>query len=340
MSANAVSGVLEVVTVGHAIVDVLAFTDDSTVEALRVTKGTMTLVDGVESVRIYAGLGPGTEVSGGSAANTAVGLAELGVGAGFIGKVRDDTLGQVFAHDIRASGVAFDVPPASAGPGTGRCLVMVTPDAEKTMCTHLGIGAELSPDDVDTGRVGAADVVYIEGYLCGVEATAATVDRVIEAARAGGSRVALSLSDPFWVQIHGGALDALLDRVDVLFANADEACGLVGTEDLDVAIKALAGRCETVTVTCGAEGARVAQGGAVMSVPAAPAARVVDTTGAGDMYAAGFLCGLVRGLSPEDSARLGGIVAAEVVSHLGARPQVPLVDLVAATGLSVPARRG
>lgn len=322
------------VTVGHAIVDVLVPTDDAVVAGLGLTKGTMTLVDDERSEQIYEALGAGTTASGGSAANTAVGLAALGRATTFVGKVRDDALGAVFTDDIRAAGVSFDVPAGHDGPGTGRCMIMVTPDSERTMCTNLGIGDLLGTDDIDPTLVAAAQVVYVEGYLCGLESTEATVEAILAAASRAGTTVALSLSDPFWVQLHGDAMVKLLDRVDILFANEDEARGLVGTDDVDEAVATLAARCATVVVTRGAAGSVVASGGATISVPAAEVSRVVDTTGAGDSFAAGFLHGFVRGADPERCARLGGVVAAEVIGHLGARPLVSLTGLAASAGLT------
>lgn len=322
------------VAVGHAIVDVLVPTGDDVVAGLGLTKATMTLVDPDRAEEVYAALGAGTTASGGSAANTAVCLASLGAATAFVGKVRDDSLGMIFTDDIRAAGVDYDVTVGYEGPGTGRCLILVTPDGERTMCTSLGIGDFLGVDDVDAGVIEAAQVVYVEGYLCGLGSTDAAVERIVSTAAGAGTRVALSLSDPFWVQLHGGTLRGLLERVDVLFANEDEARGLTGTDDLDAAVASLAERCDTVVVTRGAAGSIVASGGSTVEVPAELVRRVVDTTGAGDSFAAGFLHGAVRGAGPEDCARLGAVVAAEVVSHLGARPLVPLSKLAASAGLT------
>jgi sugar/nucleoside kinase (ribokinase family) len=324
---------VDVVAVGHAIVDVLAPTGDDVVAELGLTKGAMTLVDDEQAERIYAALGPAVEVSGGSAANTAVGLAALGADAAFVGKVRDDQLGAVFAHDIRAARVRFAVPAATAGPPTGRSIILVTPDAEKTMCTNLGIGGALLPGDVDEELISAARIVYIEGYLCGPPHMDATVEQVFAAATRHATMVALSLSDPVWVQLYGRELDRLLDRVDLLFANEQEACALAGSDDLNVVAARLAARVDTVVVTLGASGALVAHGGDVVRASATPVEQVVDTTGAGDMFAAGFLYGVTRDLGMERSARLGGVVAAEIVSHLGARPVESLHALAEAAGL-------
>jgi sugar/nucleoside kinase (ribokinase family) len=325
----------QVISLGHPIVDVLSLSDDELVASLGLQKGTMTLVDDEQAEKIYASLGPATEASGGSAANTAAGLASLGGTVEFIGKVRDDGLGEVFTHDIRAAGVQYDVVPATEGPGTGRCLILVTPDAEKTMCTNLGVGAFLSAADVDAAasKIGAAHVVYLEGYLCGKPESAAAIDRAVSLSQEAGTLVAFSASDPAWVSLHLEELTVLSEQVDIIFANEEEARRLAGTSDLDEALSTLGARCQTVAVTLGAAGSVVAQGGDRVRVPAAPVASVVDTTGAGDSFAAGFLYGLVNDMAPERCARLGALAAAEIVSHLGARPLRRLSDLAAAAGL-------
>ncbi len=318
---------------GHAIVDVLSPCHDERVASLGLEKGTMTLIDDDRAEEIYAALGPATEASGGSAANTAACLASLGASVEFIGKVADDGLGQVFAHDIRSAGVRFEVSPADSGAGTGRCLVMVTPDAEKTMCTNLGVGAYLQSEDVDRRSIAAARVLYLEGYLCGKEESAGAVDAAVDAARQAGTLVAFSASDPAWVHLHRDELSALLDRVDILFANEPEALGLSGCRSLDEAVEALAKRCPTVAVTLGSAGCVVVGDEGSVRVPASPVDHVVDTTGAGDSFAAGFLYGVVNELGAESSARLGGLAAGEIVSHIGARPISPLSELAAAAGL-------
>jgi len=323
-----------VVCMGHAIVDVLAPSPDELVARFGLEKGTMTLIDDDQAETIYASLGPATEASGGSAANTAASLASLGAAVQFIGKVRDDLLGHVFVHDIGAAGVRFEVPPQPEGPGTGRCLIMVTPDAEKTMCTSLGIGALLTPDDVDVDAIAAAEVLYMEGYLYGDRPTDAAVQRAVAAAQGAGTLVAFSLSDPVWVELHRAELDGLLDRVDLLFANEEEACGMAGTKDVEAAVAILGKRGPTVAVTRGPLGSMVATRGDVVEVPAAAVTSLVDTTGAGDSYAAGFLYGVVCQMGPERSARLGALAAAEVVSHLGARPLQSLAGLAEAAGFA------
>ena len=323
----------EVVTVGHALVDVLAPVEDAVVAGLGLEKGTMTLVDGDRSEAILSALRPERAVSGGSAANTAVGVAALGGAAGFIGKVRDDEWGRHFAADIRAAGVHYAVPVAADGLPTGHAVVLVTPDGEKTMCTSLGIGDLLAPDDVDRDLVGGASIVYLEGYLCGLPHTEATVLTTLAAAEEAGTAVALSLSDPLWVRLHREELAALLPRVQLLFANGEEACRMVGVEDPHAAAEALGRRCGTVVVTLGADGSLVVGGDRVEAVPAAELTEVVDTTGAGDLFAAGFLHGHLQGAAPTEAARLGALVAAEVVGHLGARPVADLQALAGAAGL-------
>jgi sugar/nucleoside kinase (ribokinase family) len=324
-----------VICLGHPIVDVLSPSDDELVASLGLQKGTMTLVDDEQAEKIYASLGPATEASGGSAANTAAGLASLGATVGFIGKVRDDGLGQVFTHDIRAAGVRYDVVPATEGPGTGRCLILVTPDAEKTMCTNLGIGAFLSDVDVDAAgpEIAAARVVYLEGYLCGKPESAAAIERAVSLAQEADTLVGFSASDPAWVSLHLEELTALSEQVDIMFANEEEAKRLARTSDLEEALSTLAAHCQMVAVTLGAAGSVVAQGGDRVRVPAVPVASVVDTTGAGDSFAAGFLYGLVNDMDSERCARLGALAAAEIVSHLGARPLHRLSDLASAAGL-------
>jgi sugar/nucleoside kinase (ribokinase family) len=321
---------IEVVTIGHAIVDVLAASPDELVHEFGLTKGTMTLVDDLQAEKIYASLGPATEVSGGSAANTAAALASLGANVSFIGKVAEDELGRVFTHDIRAAGVNFQVNPRDGEPGTGRCLIMVTPDAEKTMCTNLGVGALLHPDDLDEQAIAGARILYLEGYLYGDRDTDPAVERAVAVARHSGTLVAFSLSDPFWVNTHHEALDRLLDSVDILFANEEEACGMAGSGDVEAALTALGRRCPTVAVTRGGSGSLVIRDGSLTAVPASRVDRVVDTTGAGDSYAAGFIYGELHELDTERSAWLGALVAGEVVSHFGARPQTSLAELVAA----------
>lgn len=324
-----------VVSLGHAIVDVLARVDDREVTRLGLQKGTMALVDGERAGSLYSSITPDAHASGGSAANTAACLASLGAGVRFVGKVADDELGKVFTEDIRAAGVDYDTPPGGLdGPPTGRCLVLVTPDAEKTMCTDLGAGATIDPADLHEDAIADARVLYMEGYLVGPPGTTVTVERAVEVARRAGTLVAFSASDPGWVALQREALWALLDRVDILFANEPEAMGLTGVDRLDGAIAALLEKVPMAAVTLGGEGSVIAtRDGSRTRVPAMPVESVVDSTGAGDSFAAGFLYGVVNGLPPQSSARLGSLAAGEIVSHLGARPQVRLQDLASGAGL-------
>jgi sugar/nucleoside kinase (ribokinase family) len=324
---------LDVLAVGNAIVDVLSHCDETLLEAHGLTKGTMTLVDREQAERIYDTMGPGVEISGGSAANTTVGVAGLGGAAAFIGKVGDDDLGRIFGHDIRAAGVDFSTLPASPGPATARCLILVTGDAQRTLNTFLGVAAEIGPGDVEEDRVARARITYLEGYLVGMPSAEEALAKAVASAHAAGNRVALTLSDPAWVTGQRAAFEKLLGEVDVLLANEVEALTLTGTDDVHAAVEALRERCPVVTVTRSEHGAVVAGTDGVESVPAAPVAEVVDTTGAGDLYASGFLLGLTRGMQLADCGRLGCLAAGEVISHLGARPQRPLRELAETAGL-------
>jgi sugar/nucleoside kinase (ribokinase family) len=324
----------DVVAVGHAIVDVLSHCDDELLTRHGLVKGTMVLVDGDRATAVYDTMGPGVEVSGGSAANTAAGVASLGGSAAFIGKVADDDLGRIFSHDLRAAGVAFETAPAApGGPGTARCLILVTPDAERTMNTFLGIAAEVGPADVDEGMVTAAAITYLEGYLVGVPSAADALAKAVRVARQAGRRVALTLSDPMWVASCPEAFADLLPSVDILLANEVEALELTGSASVEEAVPVLARSCPVVAVTRSERGAVVTDGKETAVVPAEPIARVVDTTGAGDLFASGFLYGLTRQMPLADAGRLGCLAAAEVISHVGARPQTSLRDLAASAGL-------
>jgi sugar/nucleoside kinase (ribokinase family) len=322
----------DVVTLGHAIVDVLALSSDDVPSRYGMEKGTMTLIEEDQAKELYQILGPAVESSGGSAANTAAGITAFGGTAAFIGKVRDDQLGKVFTHDIRAAGVAFDVAPADSGPSTGLCLVMVHSDAQRTMATYLGAGGNVFPDDVDANMCIEAKVVYVEGYMCGLRETEWTVSKAAAACHLKGGRFALSLSDPYWVDLKAAALGALLDDVDVLFGNEEEVTAMTGAP-LDLALAELAHRCDIVVVTRGALGSLVASRGQVIEVEAHPVDTLVDTTGAGDLYAAGFLYGLTHDYPLGDCAELGSLAAAEVITHLGARPQASLKQLASEAGL-------
>ena len=326
--------VLDVVGVGNAIVDVIASVDESFIGDHDLVKGAMTLVSAERSAELYDAMPPGIAASGGSAANTMAGVASFGGRAAFIGKVRDDQLGEVFIHDIRATGVSFDVPPAPDGPATARCLVQVTPDAERTMNTYLGTAALLEPPDVDTDLVASAGITYCEGYLWDVQVAKDAIRVAMAAAASAGRTVALALSDSYCVQRHRDEwLDLIEDSVDVVFANEAEVCALHPTDDFDTALERTAAMAKTVAVTRGARGSVAVQGSESAIVPAAEIPAVVDVTGAGDLYAAGFLWGLSRGESLIRCAGLGNLAAAEVISHVGARPKVALSQLAAAAGL-------
>ena len=322
---------VDVLALGNAIVDVLSHVDDAVIDGLPVNKGGMTLIGAVEAQDLYGTLGPGVECSGGSATNTVVGAAMLGVRTAFVGRVRDDQLGQVFTHDIRAAGVQFDTAPATDGPETAVCMVMVTPDAHRTMCTHLGASIELGPDDVDEALVRDSAVLYLEGYLWDPPGAREAMRKAIRIAKDEGRAVALSLSDPFAVDRHrADFLDLVDNDVDILFANEHELTSLYGIDDLDTAFNEVMPLVKVAACTRGEHGAVIVGDGETHVIPAEPAAQVVDTTGAGDLFAAGFLAGWTQGRNLHDCGRMGAVAAAEVISHLGARPEADLRALVTA----------
>jgi sugar/nucleoside kinase (ribokinase family) len=332
---------LDVVAIGSALVDVLTHATPDDLDALGLVKGSMTLVDLARAAGVYDAMGPAIEVSGGSAANTAVGIAALGGSVGYVGKVAADELGQVFLHDIEAAGVTLGRvsqvesgdDPADAR-ATGRCLVLVTEDGERTMATHLGVASTLGPEDLDEELVARARVVYLEGYLWDLGPAKAALRRAMELAHGGDAVVALTLSDPFCVERHQREfLDLLHGDVDVLFANEDEVRLLFGVSSFDRAVTALEETGILAALTRGAAGSVVVSASGPIAVPAEPVEYVVDTTGAGDLYASGFLYGLTHGLDPGGCARLGGVCAAEVISHIGARPQADLRQLARQHGL-------
>ncbi len=319
---------LDVVGVGNAIVDVLAQAEDGLLDELGLEKGAMTLIDSERADALYARMPSALEVSGGSAANTLAGIASLGGAGAYIGKVRDDQLGAVFSHDIRAAGVDYRSRPVAAGAPTARCLIFVTPDAQRTMQTYLGISVELGPDDIDPEAIGEAQITYLEGYLFDKEPAKEAFVKAAELAHAAGRKVALSLSDPFCVDRHRGAFRHLVaGHVDILFANADEIVSLFEAASFDDAVAEIRGHCEVAALTRGAEGAVIVGAGEIVEIAAEPVERVVDTTGAGDLFAAGVLFGLTRGYELEACGRLGAIAAAEIIAHYGARPQSPLSEL-------------
>jgi len=321
-----------VTAIGNAIVDVLAKADDDFIAANGMTKGAMQLVFSPEDAdALYAKMGPGTEVSGGSAANTIAGLAALGSACGFIGQVADDQLGDVFAHDIRAAGIRFDTVARTGAPTTGRCLIFVSPDGQRTMNTFLGASHYLPAVALDRELIAASAYLYLEGYLWDPEEPRAAMRAAIDVARAAGRKVAFTLSAEFVIDRHRAAFHELIDGglIDVLFANDAELKSLVEVDDLDAAIAALSPKVALLVVTLGADGAMAVAGGERTMVAAEPVAGVVDTTGAGDLFAAGFLHGQVTGHGLADSLRLGAICAAECIGHIGPRP---IADLKAMAG--------
>ena len=318
---------LDVVGIGNAIVNVMAPADDAFLARHGMIKGTMTLVDEERAGAIYADMGSTVTASGGSAANTVAGIAALGGRTGFIGKIRDDALGTAFRHDIAANGTVFRTSPATSGQ-SARCLILVTPDSQRTMNTFLGASGGLAPDDVDTELIAAAQVVYLEGYLYDAPSAQQAFRAAAAAAHAARRAVALTLSDPFCVQRHRKAfLDLIEGHVNVLFANRIELLALFQTEDFESALERVRGLVGIAAVTSGADGSVVIAGAETIVVSPAPVDAVVDTTGAGDLYAAGFLFGLTRKAPLYDCGRLGSVAAAEIIGHFGARPQANLREL-------------
>ncbi len=321
----------DVVGIGNAIVDVVANADEAFLAEQGLARGTMTLIDAPRADELYALMGPAIEVSGGSVANSLAGVASLGGRGAFIGKVRDDQLGEIFRHDIRAAGIALDTPPTKVGAATARSLIFITSDAQRTMATMLGACVELGPEDVDETRIAAAEVTYLEGYLWDKPRAKEAFVKAARVAHGAGRQVALSLSDPFCVERHREEFRHLVEgHVDILFANEVEVCSLYRAETFDEALQAVRGKCAVAALTRSEKGSVVVAGGDVHLIDAHPVDQVVDTTGAGDLYAAGFLYGYTRGEPPARCARFGGLAAAEVIAHFGARPETPLVELAAA----------
>ena len=320
----------DVVGVGNAIVDVIANASDDLVARLGLVKGSMNLIDEERAHALYDVLGPAIEASGGSAANTMAGVASFGGRPAYIGKVRRDQLGEVFAHDMRAAGVDFDVPAGSQGPSTARCLILVTPDAQRTMNTYLGISSLLEPDDVAAEVVAEGSILFCEGYLWDVESAKAAIRKAMAAAGEADNLVALSLSDTFCIERHHDEFLALVEGpVDIVFANEPELMTLYGVDSFDAGVERVQGTVRLACLTRGAEGSLLVAPDRVVEVPPEPVGRLVDTTGAGDQYAAGVLYGLSRGLDLSDCGRLGSLAASEVISHVGPRPLVPLSQLAA-----------
>ena len=326
---------LDVVGIGNAIVDVLVHAHDDQLDNLELTKGTMALVDENQAERLYASVGPGLETSGGSAANTLAGIAQLGGRAGFIGRVRNDQLGGIFAHDIRSVGARFDTPAATDGPSTARCLIFVTPDAQRTMCTYLGASVGLDPSDLDLEMVAQAKVLYLEGYLWDSDEAKRAFIAAAEVARAHGAEVALSLSDAFCVERHRDSFQQLVDgHVDILFANEMEITSLYKANRFDEAAEQVRGRCRIAALTRSESGSVILNGSGTHHIEPYNLGPLVDTTGAGDLYAAGFLHGHTQGMGVDACGRLASLCAGQVVTQLGPRSQVDLRELVAQHSLS------
>ena len=322
--------------VGNAIVDVLAPCDDAFLSAQGLTPGSMSLVDEDQSAALYAAMAAGVEASGGSAGNTVAGVGSFGGLAAYVGKVAPDTLGQVFTHDIRAAGVAFDTPVLEGGAGTGRCLINVTPDGQRTMSTFLGAANQLGVDDIDATLIGDSAIVYLEGYLFDPAPARAAFEAAAAAAHAAGRKVAITLSDTFVVARWRAELLAFIEAsADIVLANESELAALFETEDFDTAASHLAGMVEIAAITRGEHGSVIVSGAQRIAVAAVPVDKVVDTTGAGDQYAAGFLLGVARGLTLEQAGQLGSLAASEVIAHWGPRPMVSLCDLAMQKGLKL-----
>lgn len=320
---------IDVVGIGNALVDVLSHETDDFVTRLDLERGAMTLIEEDRAHELYDAMGPGVEISGGSAANTVVGVAALGGAAAFVGKARDDQLGEVFRHDLRSLGVRFDNDLADEGPPTGRCLIVVTPDAQRTMNTYLGVSSFLGPDDVDADLVRSAQVVYLEGYLFDRPEAKEAYWKASRLAHDAGRHVSLTLSDSFCVERHWSEWrDLVHDEIDLLFANEAEICALYKC-DFDDALQQVRKEVHAAALTRSAHGSVIVCGDDIHVVPAHPATQLVDTTGAGDLYASGFLYGFTHGFDLGRCGRLGALTAAEVISHLGARPECDLRDLAA-----------
>lgn len=319
----------DVLGVGNAIVDIIASTDDAFLEAQGMAKGGMTLVDEEEANKIYKAMGSAVEASGGSAANTIAGIASLGGKNAFIGKTRDDEFGKIFAHDLHSLDVAFVTPAASKGPATARCLILVTPDAQRTMNTHLGACVGLKPDDIDPELVKASAITYLEGYLFDPPKAKMAFRKAAQIARQAGRKTALTLSDSFCVERYrDDFLDLIRNHVDILFANEAEITSLYPDANIEQAANMLSRNVETVAITRGEKGSLLVRANQRLDIPAQAIQQLVDTTGAGDLYAAGVLHGLSKNMDLSECGRLGSIAAAEVISHYGARPETSLAKLV------------
>jgi sugar/nucleoside kinase (ribokinase family) len=318
-------GVAEVVGVGNAIVDVIGQVDDDFIAKWELNRGSMTLIDEPRAEQLTSLMPHGLKESGGSAANTMVGVASFGVASAYIGKVRDDQLGEVFIHDIREAGVQFDVAPATSGPATARCLIQVTPDGQRTMNTFLGASSVLTVDDIDESLVATAKALYCEGYLWDLEEAKQAIRLGLEIAKTNRVTASMTLSDPFAVDRHRHEwMDLIADRVDLLFGNIDEVISLLGTDDESVMVHEMRELSEIACITKGKLGSMIITSSEVIHIPVVQVQRRVDTTGAGDLYAAGVLSGIARGAELAHAGHMGSCAAAEVITHIGARPMQPL----------------
>ncbi len=325
----------ELTAVGNAIVDILAPVEEDFLITHAITRGSMTLIEEARALALYDCFPPSEEHSGGSVANSLAGAVSLGARGAFIGKVAADQLGDVFAHDMRASGAHFGSARHVDGPATARCLIAVTPDGQRSMSTFLGCATLLAPEDIDPALVSASAIVYLEGYLFDKPDAKRAFRKAAEIARASGRATAITLSDTFCVERHRDDFLALIEAVDIVIANEEECKALFRLQSFDEAFQQLRARAATIAVTRSEKGAIVAEGGEVYVVTAAPVARVVDSTGAGDLFAGGFLTALARGRNGGEAGRIGAICAAEIISHFGARPEVSLKDRVAAFGIEI-----
>jgi sugar/nucleoside kinase (ribokinase family) len=325
---------LDVVGIGNAIVDILVPSDDQFLSKHDLRKGTMTLVDETRAEALYRATGNGVEMSGGSCGNTMAGIASFGGKGAYVGKVRNDQLGDVFAHDMRAIGVKFDTAPLRKGPSTARCLILVTPDAQRTMNTYLGACVELGPEDLDPDLIAAAQVTYLEGYLFDPPRAKEAFRRAAKTAHDAGRKVSLSLSDPFCVDRYRDEFrDLVANHIDILFANEAEICSLYQVNDFEQAVNHVRGKTEIAALTRSELGSVIVTRDREHRIPIFPPERVIDSTGAGDLYAAGFLYGLTNGKDLANCGKLGSLAAAEIISHYGARPETPLKDLAQRAGL-------
>lgn len=336
LPAQPVPAIYDVCCVGNAIVDVISDSDDAFLEAYGITKGGMTLIDEARADFLYKNIGPGIEMSGGAVANTAAGIAALGGTPTYIGKVRDDQFGGIFRHDMRASGVHFPTPPSATGPSTARCLILVTPDAQRSMSTYLGACVELSSEDIDPQIVANAEVTFLEGYLFDKPKAQEAFHVAAKISHQAGRRLALALSDTLCVDRHrDGFLSLVRDEVDILVGNEFELMSLYKVSTLDEAMSIARTQCSIVVATCSEKGAVIASGGEIVKIDAEFVPLVLDSTGAGDSFAAGFFFGLTHGFDAATSGRIGAITASEVISHYGPRPQRDLKELLRSKGIKI-----